>query len=71
MKSRSVDGRAPRAPKKPARDHARAAPYVQRRPGRPANDNGLPVTRFVERTAIWLVPVVVFGLLAFTVMSAG
>jgi|GEM_PF-3215106 len=71
MKLRSMDGRASRAPEKPARDQVRTASYVQRRTARPANDNALPVTHFLERTAVWLVPVVVFGLLAFAVVSAG
>jgi len=37
---------------------------------RPANDNPEPVARFIERTVVWLVPLMAFGLFALVVMSA-
>jgi|GEM_PF-2106779 len=37
---------------------------------RPANDNPQPESNVVDRTAVWLVPVVAFALFALVVISA-
>ncbi len=42
----------------------------RRRTFRPDNDNVLPIARMLERGAFVLVPVIVFLLLAFAVISA-
>lgn len=69
MASPSSNGRLARAQRGPAPAYVKPARHVVRRPVRPANDNDQPMTRLIERTARWLVPVMAFGLLGAAVIT--
>lgn len=68
--------RGPPRARKDTRKSGKAVAFPARRKNdpcrdlRPANDNPHPETNVVERTAVWLVPVVAFALFALVVISA-
>lgn len=74
MSTSTIRRGAPRA-RKDARKGSKAAFPARRkidpcRDLRPANDNPPPESNVVERTAMWLVPVMAFALFALVVISA-
>ena len=74
MSTSTIRRGAPRA-RKDARKGGKTAFPARRkidpcRDLRPANDNPRSETNVVDRTAVWLVPVVAFALFALVVISA-